>query len=306
MVACLDCSGPTALYTWMMWLYLDKTFEEHLRNLKEVFQPFAWGKLDWDSNQAGAIFALSYEVEFLGNIVSAKGICTDPKKTEKVAKWPVPTSKKEVQQFLGLANYYRRFVKIISPALPNLCTASLRGQPSLSGPASVSLPLTDPSSSGKGLWQHQSWPFLTSPNHSYWIQMPVTPELGPVLSQSMEDGCEHVIAYASHQCWPNQRCHYCVTRRELLAYHKLLLSSISDHTYWEENFCFIQTMVLWHGLWNFKQTHWGSAGPLARKASRVQHSRSAIDPSSRKHQNADALSEGHVSPVWERKAQQWG
>ncbi len=51
------------------------------------------------------------EVEFLGHVVGAEGVQTDPKKTEKVATWPVTTSKREVQQFLGLANYYRRFVK---------------------------------------------------------------------------------------------------------------------------------------------------------------------------------------------------
>ena len=67
--------------------------------------------------------------------------------------------------------------------------------------------------------------------------------IGAVLSQSMEDGCEHVISYASRVLTKPER-HYCVTRRELLA---VLLSSISDHTYWEENYCFIQTMVLWHG-----------------------------------------------------------
>ena len=51
------------------------------------------------------------KVEFLGHIVSANRVATDPKKTEKVANWPVPRSRREVQQFLGLANYYRRFVQ---------------------------------------------------------------------------------------------------------------------------------------------------------------------------------------------------
>ena len=44
-------------------------------------------------------------------MISRDGIVTDPGKTEKVAAWPVPTSKREVQQFLGFAGYYRRFVK---------------------------------------------------------------------------------------------------------------------------------------------------------------------------------------------------
>ena len=38
-------------------------------------------------------------------------MATDPQKTSKVATWPVPQCKREVQQFLGFANYYRRFIR---------------------------------------------------------------------------------------------------------------------------------------------------------------------------------------------------
>jgi len=54
---------------------------------------------------------LQEEVKFLGHIVSTEGIAPDPDKTTKVAQWPMPTSAVEVQQFLGLANYYRRFIQ---------------------------------------------------------------------------------------------------------------------------------------------------------------------------------------------------
>lgn len=47
----------------------------------------------------------------MGHVVCREGIATDPSKVEKVANWPVPTSTKEVQQFLGLGSYYKRFVK---------------------------------------------------------------------------------------------------------------------------------------------------------------------------------------------------
>ena len=50
-------------------------------------------------------------MSYLGHVISADGIATDPDKSNQVARWPVPTSAKEVQKFLGLANYYRRFVK---------------------------------------------------------------------------------------------------------------------------------------------------------------------------------------------------
>jgi len=50
------------------------------------------------------------KVEFLGHIVSADGISVDPRKVQIVKDWPTPTSTNEVQQFLGLTNYFRRFI----------------------------------------------------------------------------------------------------------------------------------------------------------------------------------------------------
>jgi hypothetical protein len=50
-------------------------------------------------------------VEYLGHIISAQGIATDPKKVETVQNWPPPTNLKDVQSFLGLCNYYHRFIQ---------------------------------------------------------------------------------------------------------------------------------------------------------------------------------------------------
>jgi len=51
------------------------------------------------------------EVEFLGVVISPKGEEIQKKKVEGVLNWPAPRNIKEVQKFLGLANYYRRFIK---------------------------------------------------------------------------------------------------------------------------------------------------------------------------------------------------
>ena len=47
----------------------------------------------------------------MGHIVSEEGISTDHSKIAAVSSWPAPPCKKDVQRFLGLANYCRRFIK---------------------------------------------------------------------------------------------------------------------------------------------------------------------------------------------------
>lgn len=109
-------------------LIYSRSFEEHVRHLKEVFDRLhRWGLL---LKPAKCEF-LKSEIAFLGHIVTAQGVRTDPKKLEKVAKFPRPTNVKEMRAFLGLAGYYRRFIK---------------------GFATISAPLTDLTAKGAWNW----------------------------------------------------------------------------------------------------------------------------------------------------------
>ena len=59
----------------------------------------------------------------MGHVISIQGVATDRKKIEAVANWPIPQTLKELRGFVGLAGYYRKFIRhfgIISEPLIDL------------------------------------------------------------------------------------------------------------------------------------------------------------------------------------------
>jgi len=79
--------------------------EQHLRlTLKKLRDQRLYGKLSKSE------FCME-EVEFLGHYVGRKGLRVMEDKIQAIKDWPTPKNMKELRAFLGLAGYYRRFVK---------------------------------------------------------------------------------------------------------------------------------------------------------------------------------------------------
>jgi hypothetical protein len=95
-------------------VYLDdicvfsKTEEEHTKHLKMVLDKLkefkltvAWHKCHFYQK----------ELLFLGHIITQQGVKADPTKVEAVAKYPQPRDPHELRSFLGMSNYFRRYIK---------------------------------------------------------------------------------------------------------------------------------------------------------------------------------------------------
>src|SRR6478609_11054836 len=69
------------------------------------------------------------EIEYLGHIVDKQGIRPDPKKVEAVKTWPVPKSVHDVRSFLGLVNYFRKFIEHYSEIAVPLTNLTKKSHP---------------------------------------------------------------------------------------------------------------------------------------------------------------------------------
>ena len=89
-------------------IIFSRSFEEHLLHLEQVFKPLREAKVKLKPSKCHFV---KPKVEYLGHIISAAGLCPNLTKISAVQDFPVPTNTKGIKAFLGLCNYYRRFIK---------------------------------------------------------------------------------------------------------------------------------------------------------------------------------------------------
>ncbi len=167
-----------------------KTIEEHLETIQKVFERFSEFNLKIKLKKC---FFAQESIELLGHIVGKDGVKVDPKKIEKIKNCRVPTTKTEVRGFIGMASYYRRFIKDfakISSPLHSLTSPNTRFEWKPEMQKSFEI-LKE---------KLCSTPVLAHPN----FEKPFVVEtdasnhcVGAVLSQKDEEGKLHPIQFAS-------------------------------------------------------------------------------------------------------------
>ncbi|GBM50228.1 Retrovirus-related Pol polyprotein from transposon 297 [Araneus ventricosus] len=195
-------------------VYLDdiiivgRTFQEHLNNIRKVFQRLQNANLKLSPKKCRFF---RKEVSYLGHIISADGVTTDPEKTKAVVYWPRPETVHDLRSFFGLCTYYRRFVRNFS--------AIARPLHKLTEARSSFNWTEECEKSFNSLKQALiTSPILTYPriDKEFILDTDASNEvIGAVLSQKIGNE-ECVIAYFSKSLGKPGR-NYCVTRKELLA-----------------------------------------------------------------------------------------
>ena len=190
-------------------LVLGRTFSEHLGNLREVFSRLhrAGLKLKPSKCKLG-----QKHVVYLGYVVSAQGISTDPSKVVAITQFPRPVDLKSLRSFLGLTSYYRRFVPRFSSIAEPLYSLTRKDTPYEWSPkceaAFVHL---------KRLLTES--PVLAYPHfgHEFLLETDASGVgLGAVLSQEDENKAIRPIAFASRTLLQHEK-KYGISELEALA-----------------------------------------------------------------------------------------
>ncbi|CCO36331.1 hypothetical protein RSOLAG1IB_11709 [Rhizoctonia solani AG-1 IB] len=199
------------------------------------------------------------KVEYLGIIVSDQGFSLDKLKIQAVQEWPVPTTVKQVQSFLGFANFLQQFVANFSHMARPLHNLVKKETP---------WKWTEREQAAfRGLKQEITEALVlahANPNKAYFLETDASgAALGSVLSQHQEDGQLHPIGFLS-ESFKGAEVNYNTHDKELLAIIRLLehwriyleatsepVTIFTNHRnleYWKESRTFNRRHARWHLL----------------------------------------------------------
>ncbi|GJZ26502.1 putative reverse transcriptase domain-containing protein, partial [Tanacetum coccineum] len=166
--------------------------EEHANHLRIILELLKKEKLYAKFSKCDFWIRI---VQFLGHLIDSQGLHVDPAKIKAVKNWASPTTPTEIRQFLGLAGYYRRFIKEFSKIAKSLTELTQKNKKYIWG--------EDQESAFQLLKQKLCEALilaLPEGNDDFVVYCDASHQgLGAVLMQR-----EKVITYASQQLKPNE------------------------------------------------------------------------------------------------------
>lgn len=183
--------------------------EEHIRNLYTVFDRLRETRLMLNPDKCTF---LQRELEYLGHRITPEGIKPLERNAEKILNFPQPKNRKELERFIGMASYYRKFIQNFAKKTHNMNRLKSKN--------------IDFNFDEKCIGEFEnirkiigSYPILAHPDNSrpFILHTDASNEgLGATLSQIGKDDLEHPVSFISRSLNPCEK-NYSVTEKELLA-----------------------------------------------------------------------------------------
>jgi hypothetical protein len=278
--------------TWKFVLvYMDdiiiysKSLEDHCAHLEQVLQLLIKAGLKLNPDKCDFF---RKQILFLGHLVSEEGIEPNPTLVEKIKECPPPISKRKVRSFLGLASYYRRFIKNfskIAKPLYELTKQNINFRWSEDCQKAFEHLRTCLTTKPIVIYPDFSKPFILHTDASDFA-------IGAVLAQLDDIKKEHVVAYASRVLNEAER-NYTVTEKECLAI--IWATKYFHHFLQGQKF----SIVTDHEAIPWLKKHKQPKGRLARWIIHLSEYEpyDIIKRKGSDHTNADALSRLETNPV---------
>ncbi|UYV61460.1 K02A2.6-like, partial [Cordylochernes scorpioides] len=257
-------------------LVYTKTWQEHIELLSKVFDKLR--QYNMKLKLSKCIFGRT-EVKYLGHIISHNQLEPDPGKVKSIQDFPRPDTVKKVRQFMGLANYYRKFVKDFSKISFPLVRLTRKNQPFIWNEEVEE-------SFAKLKMALSTKPVLAIYNPDYPSKVYTDASkygIGAILTQIGPDNEEHVIAYYSKTLQPHQE-NYSAYEMECLA---VIQATDHFHVYIENQpFEIITDHVALQWLFTMKKPkkYFRWILSLSSKSCNIVH------PSGKQQTHVDALS----------------
>ena len=231
-----------------VFVYLDdilifsSSMEEHVSHVRDVLRRLSENKLYVKAEKCE--FHVP-SVSFLGFVVEKGQLRADPSKVEAVKDWPAPTTRRQLQRFLGFANFYRRFVRNYSRlAAPLTCLTSSK--------LSFTWSPVEQSAFEKLKNMFVNAPVLVHPDpeRQFMVEVDASDSgVGAVLSQHLpSDNKLHPCAFFSRRLTPAER-NYDMGNRELLA----VVLALQEWRHWLEGAA--QPFIVWTDHKNLAYLH---------------------------------------------------
>jgi hypothetical protein len=192
-------------------LIYSKRKEDHKKHVLKVLAKLQAANLYLDATKYK--FKVK-RVKYLDLILTTNGLEIDPAKISTVLKWQLPRNIKDVQSFLGFANFYRRFIRgfsVIAKPLTTLTKKEGASFPLIPGSKEVNA-----FTQLKEAFKEATMLAHFNPDLETWLETDASDYVTAAVLSQMHKGVLQPVAFLSHKITP-AKCNYEVYDKELLA-----------------------------------------------------------------------------------------